>query len=89
MSKTQVWVFIFCGVLLAENVVQCAEVKYTGKSLRDPFTDMTDVKPVDETALMQQSIDGINDTLHVHTIDGLLQDLSCRKQVGCRTGGPH
>lgn len=59
-------VLIGCALLgLAGPVVAAEIVQYSGKGLRDPFVDMTESKPVDETAVMQQSINTM-------TVQGIL-----------------
>ena len=57
---------IFCSVLLSAGPAQSAElVQYTGRAFRDPFVDESEIKPVDETVAIQQSIDGM-------TVQGIL-----------------
>ena len=60
-----------CASLLAAPAVQAAvaEIKYTGKTMRDPFMDAAEVKTaVDESAAMQQSVSAM-------TLQGILYNM--------------
>ena len=68
MDSLRLWVSVLCTGLLTGAVAQSAEVKYSGKALRDPFMDTTEIKPVDDTAAVQQSIDSMS-------VQGVLYDI--------------
>ncbi len=59
----------FCGALLISNAVQSAEVQYTAKTLRDPFSDAAENNRVDDTTLMEQSLSTMNVQGILYTVD--------------------
>ena len=58
MGRLRLAGLLFCVFLSVAVPALCAEgVRYTGKALRDPFIDQSDIAPpVDDTAVIQQSI---------------------------------
>lgn len=78
----------FCAVVLLTDKMLWAEAQYTGRALRDPFVDVAENKPANETVVIQQvadtmSVQGIlydgNNPLAI--IDGKIY------RVGSRLGG--
>ena len=66
MTDLRSALFLFCAVVLAAGQALAAETaQYTGKSLRDPFVDTTEVRPPDETVSMQRSVSSM-------TVQGIL-----------------
>ena len=65
-EKTELCFFFVCLTLLAAHPLESAEpVQYTGKALRDPFVDVMENRPVDDSAAMQQSVSAM-------TVQGIL-----------------
>ena len=87
MPKIRMGVFIFCVILLAGETAESAEVRYTGKTFRDPFMDVTEIRPVDETSVMQQSIDSMNVQGILYSADNPVAIINGKiYRVGSRLG---
>ena len=87
MNRSWAGVFIFCGVLLAGGTAVNAEVRYTGKTFRDPFMDTAEIRPADETTVMQQSIDSMNVQGILYAMDNPVAIINGKiYRVGSRLG---
>ena len=89
MGKPRLVVLLFCVFLPVGVSALAAEgVRYNGKTFRDPFIDQTEiVAPVDETAVIQQSISSMRVQGILYALDNPLAIIDGKiYRVGSRLG---
>ncbi len=87
MRRAYGLITVFCLSMTA-SAIAATPVPYTGKQYRDPFIDKKEVKVVDESATIQQSIESMNVQGILYNMENPVAIIDGRiYRIGNRIGG--